>query len=132
MLKKVIVIFLLSTIALSTTEFCQLLKLHVLVAHYQEHKAENSDLTFFSFLKMHYFNNNPKDADYDKDMKLPFKTTCIEHHVSVYVWEEISIFVNICCEKTKLIRFFEQNRLFSEQNSLPSSYLTSIWQPPQK
>jgi hypothetical protein len=131
MLKKAIIILLMSTFVFSTTEFCQLLKLPMLITHFQEHKAEKSDLSFFSFLKMHYFNGDPKDADDETDMKLPFKTTCIEHHVSVFVQEELTFWDSNFVEKTKITPFFQHIRLFSEQHVPSSSYLTCIWQPPQ-
>lgn len=57
------------------TNACQLLKLPLLVSHFIKHKEENSHITLGSFLKMHYVDPQPLDADYAQDMQLPFKTT---------------------------------------------------------
>jgi hypothetical protein len=60
---------------MTSTELCQVLKIPVLVSHYTEHRDLNTGITFFMFLKMHYFNGDPRDSDYNTDMQLPFKTT---------------------------------------------------------
>ncbi len=131
MLKRTFILLLLSTFVFTTTEFCQLLKLPMLFQHFQEHKLEDNNLSFFAFLKMHYFNGNPKDADFEKDMKLPFKTTCTEHHVSIYELTEHTILDNIVFGKSKFLPNFKKKCLFSEQHSPLSTYLNCIWQPPQ-
>ena len=41
------------------------------MSHYYEHKGGSETFSFFSFLKMHYFNGKPHDGT---DMELPFKT----------------------------------------------------------
>lgn len=51
-----------------------MIKLPNLIEHYYKHKNENSNITIFSFLKMHYLDETVKDADYQQDMSLPFKT----------------------------------------------------------
>ena len=68
---RFIAILFLSLQLLTHTELCQLGKIPVLLSHYKEHKAGNSDLTLFGFLQLHYFNGNPHD---NSDMELPFKT----------------------------------------------------------
>jgi hypothetical protein len=49
------------------------MKLPKLIEHYIAHEVSNSETTLFSFFKMHYLDETVKDADYDQDMKLPFK-----------------------------------------------------------
>ena len=71
---RFIAILFLSLQLLTNTELCQLVKLPVLFEHYREHEALNKGISFFSFLNMHYFNSDPRDADYARDMQLPFKT----------------------------------------------------------
>jgi hypothetical protein len=51
-----------------------MLKLPVLVQHFKEHRAENSNITFTEFIVLHYFSGNPKDKDYNRDQQLPFRT----------------------------------------------------------
>ena len=58
---------------LSTTQLIELTKIPVLVDHFKEHRSQNSSITLLGFLDMHYAHGCPKDADYDKDMELPFK-----------------------------------------------------------
>ncbi|MEC5144755.1 hypothetical protein [Chitinophaga sp. 212800010-3] len=67
-------IVLLALYFLGTTEAGQILKLPLLVEHYVKHKADDPNITIFSFLKMHYTGPVVYDADYAQDMQLPFKT----------------------------------------------------------
>lgn len=88
-MKRIIAILFLSLQLLTSTELCQLAKLPILLEHYKEHAQLNQGISFVTFLKMHYFNGDPKDADYERDMQLPFKTNAgaliISHHHSVPV-----------------------------------------------
>jgi hypothetical protein len=63
----------LATYLFTTTELGQLLKLPILISHYLEHKAA-SNLSIGEFIIIHYADSDLRDADYDKDMKLSFKT----------------------------------------------------------
>ena len=74
MLKKWISILFLSVYLLTATEFNELFKLPLLVEHFMQHNEGNKHVDFWEFLCIHYSNNNIKDADYDEDMKLPFKS----------------------------------------------------------
>ena len=51
----------------------ELLKFPQLWRHYSEHQQQDRGLGFTAFLQQHYFNGDPRDADYDRDMQLPFK-----------------------------------------------------------
>lgn len=79
-MKKTIAILLLFTYIFSFTETRELLKLPNFIEHYNEHKTDNSQITLLDFITLHYLNGSQKDADYAKDMKLPFKT----HDLSCY------------------------------------------------
>ena len=74
-----IAIILLFLYVFGSTDAYQLLKLPSFVQHYQYHQQINSELSFISFLQIHY-NNGPVvvDNDFNKDMQLPFKTTQVE------------------------------------------------------
>jgi hypothetical protein len=112
---------------LSTTELSQLFKLPLLVEHFTEHRQENSDITLWDFLCMHYAHGIVKDADYDKDMKLPFKTHdgCTNSTISPFAPTNFS---------TEIVK-----TVISESRSFPSykeaftasSFLSTIWQPPR-
>ena len=73
-MKNVIAIFFLSIYLFGYTEASQVIKLPLLVKHYIKHKGEDPSITVVSFLKMHYIDQQPFDADYLQDMQLPFKT----------------------------------------------------------
>lgn len=110
----------------STTELHQLLKAPLLIEHLIEHKEENSQLTLWQFLQMHYASENVKDKDYDKDMKLPFKThdNCVASFIPVYLPTQKVVII-----KPEL---FIENKYFKPQeNLLPSTFLSNIWQPPR-
>ena len=67
-----------------------------------------------------------RDADYDKDMKLPFKShdNCVAGN-AVYIAssEKISI--------QKPVQFLEKKKFETEDHFLPTSFLANIWQPPR-
>ena len=114
---------------MATTELYQLLKLPFLVEHFVEHKKQNKHITLIDFLYLHYANGNVKDADYEKDMKLPFKT--YSNHVSLNI---IGIVANsIMKEVFRLKSNFIQLKLniLSKESFFASSYHSNIWQPPK-
>lgn len=70
----------------------QLLKIPVLVEHFMEHKTDNQNISFSRFILLHYFGNEPRDADHERDMQLPFKTNnCVVATVAVVVPEPVMI-----------------------------------------
>jgi hypothetical protein len=103
------------------------LKLPLLVEHFNQHQKENKNITIFSFLEIHYTQGSPKDADYDQDMKLPFKTfnNCNFTNISN------------CCTlpyqaKLQNIYFIKKNNNLRDYSFLYSSAsLNTIWQPPK-
>jgi hypothetical protein len=124
---KGIAIFFLSIYLLGATPIGQLCKLPLLIEHYQEHQKENKDLSLIEFLKMHYFNGDPKDADYDKDMKLPFKTIDFNNSVSTFIAFEIPSFK---IEK-KIYTELSVQKFTTSDSWYSNSYLNAIWQPPR-
>lgn len=99
----------------------------MLVEHYIEHKAENKNLSVWGFLCKHYAQKNVKDADYDKDMKLPFKSpnTLINTvEIAPVQFSSANLLLKPILSDSK------QYTLYSEKY-LSSAYLSSIWQPPK-
>jgi hypothetical protein len=125
-LKKVIAILFLIGYLLSATEFRQLLKFPLLVEHFAEHKRADKDLSLWQFLRMHYANGNPRDADYDKDMQLPFKTS---DNVSIATGAYIPFTGYAIIEKP--IYFEVKSYFISNEVFLSTAHLSSIWQPPR-
>ncbi len=129
MLKKPISILLLVTYLISTTELIELSKLPVLFRHYQEHKAWNNDITFFSFLVEHYAESIADNPDYDLDKKLPFKSSL--NHTTSSVWVAPPAGAICYHFDPHPVEFIEQQP-FAYQPSEPVSYfLSNIWQPPK-
>lgn len=126
MLKKGISILFLSIYLLSSTQLKELLKLPILVEHFIEHREKDSSICFLEFLCMHYAHGDVKDADYDKDMKLPFKSA-ENSHSSVSLYLPSTTF-----KQDFIIHIKEGKQRFPLYNSSYSStYLSSIWQPPR-
>lgn len=99
----------------------------VLLQHFTEHKKENKDLSFIKFLEIHYLHGSPKDEDYDKDLKLPFKTITNTNVTSVSICTPIPNF-----KQNPLVYFKNNKHQFSNYSfSYTSTFLSSIWQPPK-
>ncbi|MBC7524368.1 MAG: hypothetical protein H7239_08025 [Flavobacterium sp.] len=126
-MKKYLAIALLVLYLMSTTELNQLLKLPALVEHYNEHQLENSSLTFFEFLHMHYSQADDHDGDKDKDMKLPFKShsLCCSANPVIVTLPELYVFTsNLVIESSrKEVNYY--------RFLICPSPLKSIWQPPK-
>lgn len=103
----------------------ELLKLPLLVEHYIEHQQENSNLTIWGFLCIHYQGKDVFDSDYDKDMKLPFKShTSICSVVFCPLTQEYKAIQKIKCK-------FKKQNLYAYSFLYSSTFLSSIWQPPR-
>ena len=105
----------------------QLVKLPILVEHFIEHKKTNQSLSLWQFLDMHYAHGDVMDADYDQDMKLPFKS-----HDGCFSSASV-IFVNAGFQTLDHKVLVSSNNMYSVYNEplVPSAYLSFIWQPPK-
>jgi hypothetical protein len=126
-LKKAIVIFFLSIYLFGATPLGELLKIPLLIEHFVEHKSENKSISFFTFLKMHYFNGDPHDADYEKDMKLPFKTISINSTIAAYCYGPNFMF-NL---SRPTFAYIFKHKFSCITENFYSNYLNAIWQPPR-
>lgn len=110
----------------ANTELHQLAKVSAFMEHFKEHKLENPDMTLVSFVILHYFSGNLKDADYAQDMKLPFKDTDCSSWSPSHTLPFPDPFV------LSLLVSMEFNGLtIYDQSALPSLHLSDIWQPPK-
>ncbi len=112
---------------LTSTELCQLSKSPILIQHYTEHKAADKSISFFGFLKIHYFNGNPHDADYDRDMQLPFKTSSAALIASNSF--SISLFTQILTLPIPVVNL--RTYLKGYSFFIPKGGLSYIFQPPR-
>ena len=124
--KKTMSILILSVYLLANTQLSEILKFPILVEHFISHHDVNG-MSFFAFMQMHYFSDPIKDADYETDMRLPFKS--ISHPVQTAT----AICATPAFNLTRTI-FFRQNkeeRYSSYCFLYASPHLNSIWQPPR-
>ncbi|MDI9319475.1 MAG: hypothetical protein QM530_03275 [Phycisphaerales bacterium] len=128
-MKKFIAISFLTAYLLSTTELHQLLKLPFLVEHFVEHKEQNKRMTLWQFLSLHYAEGNAKDADYEKDMKLPFKShdCCSSINIVAFIAQPIAAFT---IQERPIYRTQKSFSTLKEV-CLRASFLSNIWQPPK-
>ncbi|TPE43026.1 hypothetical protein [Pontibacter mangrovi] len=73
-MKQPVAILLLLVYLFTGTTLQQLQRAPVLLEHYQEHKAMTPHISIAGFLSMHYLSGAVKDADYARDMQLPYKS----------------------------------------------------------
>ena len=125
-LKSLVIISMMSVYLISTTELYQLVKLPMLVEHFYEHQDQDQDITLWEFLCMHYAHGDVKDADYDKDMKLPFKSHdgCSSSSVIAYIPKDFPTIAKPTHSVSKTYTIYEEQ-------FLASSFLACIWQPPK-
>lgn len=127
-MKKAFAIFLVSLYIFSFTEIREFLKLPAFVEHYKEHKAVNQNINLLSFITLHYLNGSQKDADYAKDMKLPFKTHDCSHISNLSIQDVAKIFeINI--PLVKHFKEIKRNYYYAFHFSSYSEF--SIFQPPE-
>lgn len=114
---------------LTTTELYHLFKLPELVQHFQEHRAQNIELTIGQFIKIHYAQvDDIKNSDYDKDMKLPFKKHEFTRHTTATV-------IVAPVTSQALVHpppyTCERKLLFQGKYFISSLLTANIWQPPR-
>ncbi|MES2268550.1 MAG: hypothetical protein V4520_17425 [Bacteroidota bacterium] len=126
-MKKSIAILLITVYLFSTTELHQLLKFPMVFIHFAEHKKENKNISFLQFLDMHYMHGSPKDKDYKEDMKLPFKTA----DNCVYIVSAVVIPHVVHALENHVFYIPEKEKHIPKDESIPSSYLSNVWQPPK-
>jgi hypothetical protein len=71
------------------------LKIPVLIEHFHEHNQKDENLSFWSFIKMHYSGKIVTDEDYQRDQQLPLRNAdccqmainnvCECHHVAIEI-----------------------------------------------
>jgi len=105
----------------------QLIKFPLLVEHFNVHKLEDPSMTIWKFLGMHYDYAAKADEDHDQDMKLPFKAHDSFLHSSIADF----IYHPITAAFSKINRSGLEPPIIFDEQVMPSSFLTRIWQPPK-
>lgn len=126
LVKRILAISLLVLYVFTTTEIHQLLKLKTFVEHYHEHQTHNSFITMIEFLQIHYGQSDVVDADYERDMELPFKS-CSSSFISFQmIMTEVQHYTS-----TPFKDFYITQTFIPMRSVLTPSYLSAIWQPPR-
>jgi hypothetical protein len=128
-MKKHIALILLSFYLFSATPLHELLKFPMLVQHFMEHKAQNNQLSFFSFLEMHYASGSSHDVSKGHDMKLPFKSCHCSHH-TVILHCTLAFLPNLCSTEPVFTTKTKQ-RIARYQFVFSAGSQCAIWQPPK-
>jgi hypothetical protein len=124
---KCISIMFLSIYLFSVVQVNELLKIPNMFEHYQEHQENEPTISLLQFICIHYMYGEVYDDDFEKDMKLPFKS-----HSSNCLCTFIFCLVNQNFSFTTKFFFKEfKKQKFIYTFSFISSYLSAIWQPPQ-
>lgn len=124
-MRNILVLLMLSFYLYSTTEFVQLLKVPVLISHFIEHKEDNANMSFLDYI-IHHYGGHEMDADWETDMKLPFMTQSDLLFVTAVPPGKPNDLLGktIGLEQPK-------NTNYHQEDNIPNSYLSSIWQPPK-
>lgn len=127
-MKNYISILFITIYLFSTFQMNEFLKLPLLVEHFNEHKQENPKLSLWNFIMDHYSHGEVFDADYEKDMKLPFKS----HHSGCFC-SVVTFLAPIQSFNFEYKTFLKERKVlnFGYAFSFISNFHSSIWQPPQ-
>lgn len=108
------------------TEFNQVLRLPLLVAHIAEHKSENKFVDLFTFLNEHYLIHHNNDDDQSEDNELPFKTINVDNFI-------FKVFNNNQSQiSTKCPTLNKTSYSNPINDNIPKSqYIGMIWTPPK-
>jgi hypothetical protein len=124
--KRIAGIFLLSVYLVSFAEIHNFFKLPALFQHFQEHKKEDSSLSFWSYIRIHYADNIQMDHDYQRDNQLPFRDADCGMIAGLTICECLHINV-------ELTPFPEPSKDFSHfvASGFPMPGCFDIFQPPR-
>jgi hypothetical protein len=125
-MRKQVAIALLSVFLFSNTSLRELLKVGVFFQHFQEHKAQDSEISLVDFIIIHYFSGNIQDEDYDRDMQLPFKMA-----QNTEVGSSITL-PNTDIPALQLPALPQKETILPvSQSAEHSLHCSDIWQPPK-
>lgn len=124
---SLLIIFSLTTLVPATI-WSDMSKIANLIEHYQEHKKEDSSISFWSFIGLHYGSDFQKHETAHDHSKLPLKNTHPSVNALILLSDISHPTINIILEsatpeKKQVMPSFHQN--FISRN------LTDIWQPPR-
>jgi hypothetical protein len=117
--------FLLFIFLAQSTQFGEVLKAPLLVAHFIQHKHLYPETTVYGFIKMHYFDKTVIDADYAQDMQLPFKT------INAHFFSMQLSLPPLLIQLERSPDYIIQDKLPVPVLGAPSAFSTDVFQPPK-
>ena len=112
---------------ISFTPMKEMIKVPLLLVHYYEHLDESPNMTIGEFLDMHYMHGVVFDADYEKDMQLPFKVIDFTG-LPLFVFNEFKV-LDIGSNETS---FFVKTKInASYRFNLSDAKIQGIFHPPR-
>jgi len=125
-LQRIYSILLILIFLIAQTPAQQLLKLPLLIEHFNEHKQGRASFDLGDFFKMHYVDAEKKDKDYEKDMRLPFKKNDMHFFAGVFLCIQ-SEYLEI--EPVSVV----SNKIYPTIDPALCNWIHgSIWQPPKE
>lgn len=106
------------------TELDQLIKLPILIQHYQYHQSEQKLMTLADFLSLHYSSTHPLDNDESEDENLPFKSVSNIAHTDVSTLPINRMYEHV-------VHFFIPKKGNWYNITIPNKLATGIFHPPQ-
>jgi hypothetical protein len=105
--------------------FGELMKIPQLIEHFNDHQERGSEVSFWTFMDMHYFSATAEDGDFPEDMKLPFKSSdSFGYSLSVTTLPSFSYELTHSYTSLLLHTVHESDCAISDGAS------QSVWQPP--
>lgn len=101
-------------------------KMPALVQHYKTHRSFNSELSFLSFLELHYSNKSHHDQDQNEHHKLPYN----DHQSTV---SAVCFYFVGVRSHTLTVRYFPigQTNQTVYRSIVEEDIATHVWQPPR-
>jgi hypothetical protein len=110
---------------LAYTEIGQVLKLPILIVHFNEHNAGDHHLKVWNYIREHYFEKDNLPADHERDMQLPFKS-CHACQANLILYAPLQSETEVHINSEPLRNFLLRNEAY-----ISSAFPGSIFQPPR-
>jgi len=129
-MKKCAILLLLFIYVFSSTEFSELLKIDEFIEHYSEHKEASQQITFSEFLYMHYVDHGKDSGEGKNEGDLPFQSNTHNELVN-FITPIVIPTTNFIVAYIQTVENNEPKEYYDVCSIMKSSFLASIWQPPQ-
>jgi hypothetical protein len=122
-MNRLFIILLSLQIATGNILGCELSKLPFILQHYNEHQTQNTDISFWDFLNLHYFDTNHKNSDpCHNDLPL-------QHSHTITILDKT--FTQICFIFGKIEPIIVAEKpIFQQEESHSVDYVKRLFRPP--